>query len=156
MKLQEALDLLQDPEKLRIRAAELDGWELPAYGSLDGLPPDSVKDNYPSYKSKSSYYFRSTGATKATFPISNYPTDANALHEAEKRLGLHDRSNTALRGKWANCLHDLMGKQPGCSVNKSGSPVVSDIDCLLAPTPVRCVAFVMVAEWKKVNQPDKL
>lgn len=85
----------------------------------------------------------------------NYPADANALHEAEKRLGLHERSNTALRVKWVNFLHDLMGKQPGCPVNKVGSPTVSDIDCLLAPTPVRCAAYVMAAEWKKLNQPEK-
>jgi len=150
MKLQEALDLLQDPEKLRIRAAELDGW---TWRPMFGNPEDFSQEQ----KALATMCWVPPGADPwQRTEIPSYPTDANALHEAEKRLGLHDRSDKSLRVKWVNCLHDLMGKQPGCPVNKSGSPVVSDIDCLLALTPVRCAAYVMAAEWKKVNQPEKL
>lgn len=141
MKLKDALELMKEPEKLRIRAAELDGWVLterlvnPEYNAATHCDQFDAGYKYGNL-----------------LQIPNYPYDPASLHEAEKRLGLHDRSNTALRVKWVNCLHDLVGAQPECPVNKSGSPLVSDIDVLLCSTLIRCAAYVMTAEWKEAQK----
>jgi hypothetical protein len=141
MKIAEALELLKDPEALRIRAAELDGWER------DGA---TINGNqmYRRGKARVSLKVCPADINEGAWWMPHYAKDANSLFLAEHRLGLHDRSNTRLRVQWVNYLHDLLGAQPDCPVNKVGTPVVSDIDKLLAPVAVRCLAFVMAAEWK--------
>ncbi len=61
------------------------------------------------------------------------------LHEAEKNLGLHDRINFELRGKWAMALRAAVA--PRCPLNKVGTPVVSDVDILLATLSERVQAL---------------
>lgn len=127
-------------EKLRILAAEADGWKEIKRCSRNlninekGICLRGTRDS----GSERTYEF-----------IPLYSEDANALHAAEQRLGLHDRANVALRVKWVGALHDLMALQPDCPVNNVGSPVVPDIDKLLAPITIRCAAFVLAAEWKQ-------
>lgn len=151
MKLTEALELLKDPEALRIRAAELDGFvnfekvSRPSFfmpRHLDWITPCSGYDLIG--------IVRVTGGwMKRAIPAYESKSGSAELAEAERRLGLHDRSNTRLRVQWVNYLHDILAAQPDCPVNKVGNPLVSDIDKLLAPVEVRCLAFVMAAEWKK-------
>lgn len=154
MKLAEALELLKDPEALRIRAAVLDGWTRKEnkHGLAVILSPHG--DELWHYDSRGNSYGPAvnwdSSITKMYLP--KYNTEAACLFAAERRLGLHDRSNTRLRVQWVNYLHDLMGAQPSCPVNKVGTPVVSDIDKLLASVEVRCLAFVMAAEWKNAQR----
>lgn len=139
MKLTEALELLKDPEALRIRAAELDGWRM--IGHRD-TPNIVTGEPVPLWTSPQIKF------VKRTPNLPNYPENPATLSEAERRLGLHDRANVSLRVKWVNFLHDILAAQPDCPVNKVGNPLVSDIDKLLAPVEIRCLAFVMAAEWK--------
>jgi len=44
--------------------------------------------------------------------------------------GLHDRDNLELRVKWVGILRAIVARR--CPVNKVGSPIVSDIDIILA------------------------
>lgn len=148
-------------EKLRILAAEADGQQLVYYrfwhrghGGYEWW--DKLRDEEDAKMTHEHFGLKDKPLEtyqETTF-LPRYPTDANALHAAEQRLGLHDRANVALRVKWVSALHDLMALQPDCPVNNVGSPVVPDIDKLLAPITIRCAAFVLAAEWKQFTKKD--
>lgn len=118
MKLKDILLILDDPEALRIAAAEVDGCIV-----------------------------------EPGLPVPNY-LNPSTLSLAESDLGLHDRANQALRVRWVNFLHGMIETLPDTPKNKCGSPVVSDIDKLLAAPNIRCAAFILTAHWKKsLTQP---
>lgn len=145
MKLTEALELLKDPEALRIRVAEADGWKWSIWNPIIGSNGCCYLDREGVFNERDIEVPRCENFNDG---CPDYLTEASDIAEAERRLGLYDRSNTRLRVQWVNYLHDILGAQPGCPVNKVGTPVVSDIDKLLAPVEIRCAAFCMAAEWK--------
>lgn len=150
MKLAEALELLKDPEALRIRAAELDGWGWSVWNPVIGSNGCCYLDREGVFNERDIEVPRCENFNDG---CPDYLNEASNIAYAERRLGLHDRSNTRLRVQWVNYLHDILAAQPDCPVNKVGNPLVSDIDKLLAPMEVRCLAFVMAAEWKKRQAP---
>ena len=58
---------------------------------------------------------------------------------AEQRVGLLDRNNLQLRVKWVNALRAIVGSS--MPKNKSGCPLVSDIDLILASDEDRFAAL---------------
>lgn len=143
MKLKDILPILDDPEALRIAAAEADGWVR--------IPWEDLTTVREALETKT--YCPSTKARYCGW-LPYYHQDVNSVIKAEERLGLHDRTNLALRVRWVNFLHELIETLPDTPKNKCGSPVVSDIDKLLAPPKIRCAAFILTAHWKKsLTQP---
>lgn len=59
---------------------------------------------------------------------------------AEDSAGLTNRENSAERVKWINCLRPIVART--CPVNKMGSPLVSDIDLLMATPEQRQEAIL--------------
>lgn len=80
------------------------------------------------------------GAIQYYEPIPSYFNDQNAIHDAEKTIGLHNRENTPLRVKWVNSLRDIVSRD--CPKNKAGAAMCSDIDLLLATAGQRCEALL--------------
>jgi hypothetical protein len=75
------------------------------------------------------------------------------LQHAEKMIGLHDRANVELRGNWAMALRKAVA--PRCPVNKVGTPVVSDVDILLATLSERTQALQEVTKLQqKKSKPE--
>ena len=58
---------------------------------------------------------------------------------AEQGVGLLDRNNLQLRVKWVNALRTIVGSS--MPKNKSGCPLVSDIDRILASDEDRFAAL---------------
>jgi hypothetical protein len=58
---------------------------------------------------------------------------------AEQGVGLLDRNNLQLRVKWVNALRTIVGSS--MPKNKSGCPLVSDIDLILASDEDRFAAL---------------
>ena len=58
---------------------------------------------------------------------------------AEQALGLLDKNNLQLRVKWVNALRTIVGSS--MPKNKSGCPLVSDIDLILASDKDRFAAL---------------
>jgi hypothetical protein len=68
------------------------------------------------------------------------------LRMKELEAGLDNRENVALRVKWANTLRAIVAKR--CPVNKMGSPLVTDVDLLLATDEERLEALNKIKETK--------
>lgn len=66
------------------------------------------------------------------------------LIEEEKKLGIHNRAMSKLRVMWVNTLRDMVSQSPEIERNKSGSPMVSDIDVVLASLDHRIAALKKV------------
>ena len=58
---------------------------------------------------------------------------------AEQGVGLLDKNNLQLRVKWVNALRTIVGSS--MPKNKSGCPLVSDIDLILASDADRFAAL---------------
>lgn len=58
---------------------------------------------------------------------------------AEQALGLLDKNNLQLRVRWVNALRTIVGSS--MPKNKSGCPLVSDIDLILASDEDRFAAL---------------
>ena len=58
---------------------------------------------------------------------------------AEQGVGLLDRNNLQLRVRWVNALRTIVGSS--MPKNKSGCPLVSDIDLILASDEDRFAAL---------------
>lgn len=58
---------------------------------------------------------------------------------AEQTLGLLDKNNLQLRVRWVNALRTIVGSS--MPKNKSGCPLVSDIDLILASDEDRFAAL---------------
>ena len=69
----------------------------------------------------------------------NYCSDRELLAWAEMVVGLHERSNIALRVAWINAVRDEVA--PGCPKNKVGAPLVSDVDVMLATNQQRATGL---------------
>lgn len=73
------------------------------------------------------------------------------IHEAEKRHGLHDRENLAMRVRWINALRSIVDRR--MPRNKAGSPMTSDVDLMTATAEERLEALRKVADVKPSKQP---
>lgn len=90
------------------------------------------------------------GAHEGCF--TDYLYDLNAIRDAEIEAGIHDRDNLALRVKWINALRTIVSRR--VPKNKTGSPLVSDIDLLTASSEERLEALVKaLGLW--IKQPTK-
>jgi hypothetical protein len=77
----------------------------------------------------------------------SHTSDANALSVAERELGLD--TDTELRIRWVTALRDVVGRR--CPRNKIGTPLVSDIDLLMAYPIERAEALLRAKKvWKEV------
>lgn len=81
-------------------------------------------------------------------PFPDYYYDLNAMHDAEKYVGIHDRNNLQLRVKWVNNLRKVVAVD--CPKNNIGAPIVSDIDLINATAAQRAEAFLKtLGLWKQ-------
>lgn len=71
-----------------------------------------------------------------------YSNSLDDAHKALAFLGIYDRANTADRVAYLTALHDVVAKRPGMPANKVGTPVVADIEKLLASPREICLAIV--------------
>jgi len=70
------------------------------------------------------------------------------LHIVAKRVGLHDRSNHALRIKWINNLRAIVSRR--MPVNKMGSPMTNDVDLMTANADEVAEAILRTMnKWKE-------
>lgn len=139
MTIKEALDLQSDPEQMRIRAVEADGWKLAEGITYEGKPVWRREDEF---AARDARHYPLTQV--AQLPL--YPTSFDALYTAEERLGIHNRANLEMRVFWINTLHKILEDQPDSPKNNQGRPLVSDIDKMTCRPELRCLAFIMTAE----------
>lgn len=59
--------------------------------------------------------------------------------EKAQSLGLHDRSNHALRVKWINALRTIVSRR--VPKNKMGNPLVNDVDLMTATADEMAESF---------------
>ena len=69
------------------------------------------------------------------------------LRRKEERLGLSDRNALDLRIYWVNVLRKIVGRR--IPKNKSGMPLVSDIDLLFATAEERQETFEKTQAWRE-------
>lgn len=115
--------------EIRIAIAENVGWKIHPKDKWIVIPPNSPNSVQP------------------LNTIPDYLNDLNAIYDAEKYLGLHDRNNLELRVKWVGILRELVA--PFCPLNKVGTSVVSDLDILTADSRIKAMALVKLTQKKK-------
>ena len=71
------------------------------------------------------------------------------LYQVEEFVGFHNRDNKELRVKWINTLRDIVGRD--VPKNKSGVPLVSDVDLLASPAAKRAEALLKTLKLWKVS-----
>ena len=73
----------------------------------------------------------------------NYPNDLNAMHEARRAC----INTLELRVNYMNTLRKIVGRR--CEVNKVGTPMVSDYDCVDATAAEHSETFLRtLGKWK--------
>jgi len=66
-----------------------------------------------------------------THQLPNYITSLDVMREAEQTIGLHDKTNSAFRVKWANTMRSVVGHP------------CSDVDMACATSLQRAEAFIL-------------
>jgi hypothetical protein len=70
------------------------------------------------------------------------------LYIVAKQVGLHDRSNHALRVKWINNLRKIVDRR--MPTNKCGSPMTTDVDLMTANADELAEAILRTLnKWKE-------
>jgi hypothetical protein len=70
------------------------------------------------------------------------------LYIVANKVGLHDRTNHALRVKWINNLRKIVDRR--MPVNKMGSPMTSDVDLMTANADEMAEAILRTMnKWKE-------
>lgn len=64
-------------------------------------------------------------------PVPDYLRSLDAIHDAEKHLGLHDKANSHLRVAWANAMRDIVG-HPASDVDIATATAEQRADGILA------------------------
>ncbi len=133
------------PEAQRISIAESCGWEWRRYeggaGSLHfgWFSPHDDKVHAHSYKRE--------GKQDNVECLPNYLSDRNALFSALRHHGIHDPANLDIRVKYINTLREIVGRR--MPKNKSGSPLTSDVDLLMAENEeIREALLRTIKKWK--------
>ena len=79
--------------------------------------------------------------------LPDYLSDRNALFSALRHHGIHDPANLDIRVKYSNTLREIVGRR--MPRNKSGSPLTSDVDLLMAENEEIAEALLRVLKkWK--------
>lgn len=73
--------------------------------------------------------------------VPDYCNDLNAMRQAHRDIGLLDPANREMRVKWVAKLREVVARR--CPVNKVGSHLVSDVDCILVEPHEFAEAFVL-------------
>lgn len=70
------------------------------------------------------------------------------LYTIASMVGLHDRTNHALRVKWINNLRKIVDRR--MPVNKAGSPMTNDVDLMTANADELAEAILRTMnKWKE-------
>lgn len=120
-------------EKLRILAAEADGWTEIAYRRHP--EENKLYNDEPDY-----LWFGVNPEKTGVRKLADYTTSLDAIFSAEERLGIHGGK---LQGVWCCVVEQLLG-------------FLGISDCrtsfaFLTPA-IRTAAFIETAEWKKNNK----
>jgi hypothetical protein len=121
-----------NPEAQRKVLAEACGWKTETYRNLPiGVPPGQIDD----------------GGHECVAPLPDYLSDRNALFSALRHHGIHDPANLDIRVKYINTLREIVGRR--MPKNKSGSPLTSDVDLLMAENEEIAEALLKILKkWK--------
>lgn len=77
----------------------------------------------------------------------DYLNDRNALFDALRHHGIANPENLEIRVKYINHLRDIVGRR--MPKNKSGSPLTSDVDLLMAENSEIAEALLRaIKRWK--------
>lgn len=77
----------------------------------------------------------------------DYLNDRNALFDALSHHGIANPQNLEIRVKYINHLRDIVGRR--MPKNKSGSPLTSDVDLLMAENSEIAEALLRaIKRWK--------
>lgn len=107
-------------ERLRILAAEADGWILHYSAEWDSAHDEWSKD----------------GEFKYPNMLPNYTTSLDAIFAAEERLGLHDRDNK--RNRWLSFVEKMQRLQGVTDSYRAMVPFLTAAQ--------RCIPFIITAQ----------
>jgi len=116
-------------DKLRVWAAELDGWKWNAECDLGGkaFPECWTHDEF--------------NMVFHDYELPNYPTSLDAIYAAEKRAGLHDVNNIELRRQWEQFAALIL-------FSEYGTGFKSVMLAFLTPAQ-RAVIFILTLQQKQ-------
>lgn len=131
------------PEAQRIAIAEACGWRFENYGTRE-FPNLYWRVFNPDGKLIEKDF---TGADFRAVYVPDYLNDRNAMLSALRHHGIHDPANLDIRVKYSNTLREIVGRR--MPKNKSGSPLTSDVDLLMAENEEIVEALLRtIKKWK--------